>query len=55
MAAYRVLLISQDEGSTLLIQEEDYGGFYIWFWNANAMEPIYSKVNQSLAEYVGNK
>lgn len=49
---HRFHLQPQNDGTTLLIQEEDYHGLYVWFWNAKVMQPIYESVNKALANYI---
>lgn len=52
---HRYRLNPKNDGTTLLIQEEDYKGLYVWFWDANMMKPVYDNVNESLATYITQK
>ena len=45
-------ILEKTDGGTKLIQKEDYTGFYLHFWDADWVEPAYSRVNLALRDEV---
>ena len=40
------------EGGTKVIQQEEYNGIGVWFWDNSWIEPAYNKVNKALSDRV---
>ena len=40
------------DGGTMVIQREEYTGFYMNFWDASWVEPAYKRVNEALRKEV---
>lgn len=40
------------DGGTKVIQQEEYNGIGVWFWDNSWIEPAYNKVNEALRDRV---
>ena len=50
---HKWLLETVDEG-TQVTQHEEYRGIWVWFWDADWVEPAYRKVNEALMNRVAH-